>query len=151
MKDHTDDVAGIDAVGTDTAGTDTTTTGTARAGTAPSDDRTIDVQELGKANLTGFQDLSTGEIDTEWMVDILFRLLRTPSPSGRTDAVMQYIGDIVNDLGLDSTVTRQGTLIVDLPGETETFDRSLVVHADTIGCMVSVSYTHLTLPTILLV
>lgn len=137
MKDHTDDVTGIDAVGTDTAGTDTTTTGTARAGTAPSDDRTIDVQELGKANLTGFQDLSTGEIDTEWMVDILFRLLRTPSPSGRTDAVMQYIGDIVNDLGLDSTVTRQGTLIVDLPGETETFDRSLVVHADTIGCMVS--------------
>lgn len=101
------------------------------------DEQKIDVQELGKANLTGFLDLAAGEIDTEWMIDILFRLLRTPSPSGRTDAVMQYIGDIVNDLGLDSTVTRQGTLVVDLPGETDTWDRALVVHADTIGCMVS--------------
>lgn len=42
----------------------------------------IDVQELGKVNLTGFEDLVAGEIDTEWMLDILFRLLRVPSPSG---------------------------------------------------------------------
>ena len=101
------------------------------------DEQKIDVQELGKANLTGFLDLAAGEIDTEWMIDILFRLLRTPSPSGRTDAVMQYIGDIVNDLGLDSTVTRQGTLVVDLPGETDTCDRALVVHADTIDMTVA--------------
>ncbi|GAA4284826.1 osmoprotectant NAGGN system M42 family peptidase [Brevibacterium daeguense] len=100
-------------------------------------DTTIDVQELGKANLTGFEELAAGQIDTEWMIDILFRLLRTPSPSGRTDAVMQYIGDIVSDLGLESRVTRQGTLVVELPGETETVDRALVVHADTIGCMVA--------------
>lgn len=100
-------------------------------------DTSIDVQELGKENLTGFEDLVGGEIDTEWMIDILFRLLRTPSPSGRTDAVMQYIGDIVYDLGFEATVTRQGTLVVDLPGETDTFDRAMVVHADTIGCMVS--------------
>lgn len=97
----------------------------------------IDVQELGKVNLTGFEDLVAGEIDTEWMLDILFRLLRVPSPSGRTDAVMQYIGDIVADLGLEASVTRQGTLLIDLPGATETVDRALVVHADTIGCMVS--------------
>ena len=110
------------------------------------------VAELGKDNATGFTDLTPGDIDQRWMLDILFRLLRTPSPSGRTDAVMQFIGDIVADLGLNAQLTRQGALIVELPAASGTDDgeaddadlheeieaeRCLVVHADTIGCMVS--------------
>lgn len=111
------------------------------------------VSELGKDNITGFTELTAGDIDQEWMLDILFRLLRTPSPSGRTDAVMQFIGDIVADLGLPAQLTRQGALIVELPaasgaeaGATDeptdfheeiAAERCVVVHADTIGCMVS--------------
>jgi hypothetical protein len=32
------------------------------------------------------------EADRAWMIDTLLALLQTPSPSGRTDAVMQLIG-----------------------------------------------------------
>ncbi len=76
------------------------------------------------------------ETDSEWMVDTLLTLLQTPSPTGRTDAVMQMIGGIFEALGLSLSLTRRGALIVELPGESETTDRALVVHADTTGCMV---------------
>jgi peptidase M42 family hydrolase len=74
--------------------------------------------------------------DRSWMVDTLLALLQTPSPSGRTDAVMQLIGDVLTDLGVPFTLTRRGALTAELPGRSDTIDRALVVHADTIGCMV---------------
>ena len=74
--------------------------------------------------------------DRDWMVDTLLALLQTPSPSGRTDAVMQLIGDILDDLGVPFRLTRRGALTAELPGESTTIDRAIVVHADTIGCMV---------------
>ena len=40
------------------------------------------------------------EADRAWMIDTLLALLQTPSPSGRTDAVMQLIGDIFDDFGV---------------------------------------------------
>ena len=48
--------------------------------------------------------------DRGWMVDTLLALLQTPSPSGRTDAVMQLIGGILDDLGVPFTLTRRGAL-----------------------------------------
>ncbi|WP_099022015.1 osmoprotectant NAGGN system M42 family peptidase [Mycolicibacterium palauense] len=71
-----------------------------------------------------------------WMIDTLLALLQTPSPTGRTDAVMQLIGEIFDDFGVPFSLTRRGALIAELPGESETTDRAVVVHADTIGCMV---------------
>jgi peptidase M42 family hydrolase len=76
------------------------------------------------------------EADRAWMIDTLLALLQTPSPSGRTDAVMQLIGDVFDDLGVPFTLTRRGALTAELPGKSETTDRAIVVHADTIGCMV---------------
>ncbi|WP_156673217.1 MULTISPECIES: osmoprotectant NAGGN system M42 family peptidase [unclassified Mycobacterium] len=76
------------------------------------------------------------EADRTWMVDTLLALLQTPSPAGRTDAVMQLIGDIFDDFGVPFSLTRRGALTAELPGESATIDRALVVHADTIGCMV---------------
>jgi peptidase M42 family hydrolase len=75
-------------------------------------------------------------IDMRWTVDTLLDLLRVPSPSGRTDAVMQLVGDILTDIGLPFTLTRRGALLAELPGRSPGIDRALVVHADTIGCMV---------------
>ena len=67
---------------------------------------------------------------------VLVHLLRTPSPSGRTDQVMQVIGEELRALGLDFTVTRRGVLQVELRGEDTGAERAVIVHADTIGCMV---------------
>jgi len=75
-------------------------------------------------------------VDRSWIIDTLLALLQTPSPSGRTDAVMQLIGGILDDLGVPFTLTRRGALTAELPGESATTDRAIVVHADTIGCMV---------------
>ena len=47
-------------------------------------------------------------IDMAYVQEVLVDLLRTPSPTGRTDAVMQYVGERLLDLGLDLTVTRRG-------------------------------------------
>ncbi len=76
------------------------------------------------------------DADRTWMLDTLLALLQTPSPSGRTDAVMQLIGEIFDGFGVPFSLTRRGALIAELPGESATTDRALVVHADTIGCMV---------------
>lgn len=82
------------------------------------------------------QTAAMAEADRTWMIDTLLALLQTPSPSGRTDAVMQVIGDILDDFGVPFTLTRRGALTAELPGESATTDRALVVHSDTIGCMV---------------
>ncbi|NLV55357.1 MAG: osmoprotectant NAGGN system M42 family peptidase [Acidimicrobiales bacterium] len=76
-------------------------------------------------------------IDMEWTLDVLLRLLRTPSPSGRTDMVMQLVGDLLTEIGVPFTLTRRGSLVAELPGRSDDVDRAMVVHADTIGCMVS--------------
>jgi peptidase M42 family hydrolase len=78
-------------------------------------------------------------IDMEYVRDVLVRLLAIPSPSGRTDHVMQVIGGELRRLGIPFEVTRRGALVAEVPGASGTnggADRTVVVHADTIGCMV---------------
>ncbi|WP_203434219.1 osmoprotectant NAGGN system M42 family peptidase [Jiangella asiatica] len=75
-------------------------------------------------------------IDDEYLRDVLLELLRTPSPSGRTDAVMQIIGDHLQELGVPIRLTRRGVLRATLTGQAADTSRAVVVHADTIGCMV---------------
>ncbi|MDT5347121.1 MAG: hypothetical protein QOH91_408 [Mycobacterium sp.] len=82
------------------------------------------------------QTAAMAEADRAWMIDTLLALLQTPSPAGRTDAVMQLIGDTLDDFGVPFSLTRRGALTAELAGESATTDRALVVHADTIGCMV---------------
>lgn len=76
------------------------------------------------------------EVDVPWMVDLLVQMLRTPSPAGRTDAVMQLLGDVLVDLPLELSVTRRGSLLATLAGRVDGGTRAVVAHADTIGCMV---------------
>jgi peptidase M42 family hydrolase len=77
-------------------------------------------------------------IDMAYVQEVMVHLLRTPSPSGRTDAVMQLIGDEIQRLGMPFVLTRRGVLQAELRGEAgaTTADRAVVVHADTIGAMV---------------
>jgi peptidase M42 family hydrolase len=76
-------------------------------------------------------------IDMDYVQEVLLQLLRTPSPTGRTDEVVQYVGELVMDLGMDLSVTRRGVLNATLSGKRTRPDRAIVVHADTIGAMVT--------------
>lgn len=76
------------------------------------------------------------DIDMAYVADVLQRLLRTPSPTGRTDDVMRLIGQEIDQLGMGFYLTRRGVLVAGLHGEQESPDRAIVVHADTIGCIV---------------
>jgi peptidase M42 family hydrolase len=73
----------------------------------------------------------------DYVQEVLLTLLRTPSPTGRTDEVVQYVGELVMELGMDLSVTRRGVLNATLSGKRTRPDRAIVVHADTIGAMVT--------------
>jgi peptidase M42 family hydrolase len=76
-------------------------------------------------------------IDMDYVQDVLVRMLRTPSPTGRTDQLMQLIGEQLVELGIEFELTRRGVIVAELPGEGDPGpDRTIVVHGDTIGCMV---------------
>lgn len=77
-------------------------------------------------------------IDMDYVQRVMLRMLEIPSPSGRTDHVMQLIGGELRDLGIDFEMTRRGALLAEIPGGNagQAPDRAIVVHADTIGCMV---------------
>ncbi|MEX1179089.1 MAG: osmoprotectant NAGGN system M42 family peptidase [Nitriliruptor sp.] len=75
-------------------------------------------------------------IDTEWMREVLLELLRIPSPSGRTDVIMQHVGERLEEIGLPFEVTRRGVMVGTLASSGDGLARAVAVHADTIGCMV---------------
>ncbi len=76
-------------------------------------------------------------VDMAYVQDVLLHLLRIPSPTGRTDEAVQFVGEKLRELGLDLSVTRRGLLNATLHGARRAPDRAIVVHADTIGCMVT--------------
>lgn len=75
-------------------------------------------------------------IDMGYVQDVLLRMLSTPSPTGRTDDVMHLIGEELDQLGVSSELTRRGALLASIEGEQRSPDRAIVVHADTVGCLV---------------
>ena len=75
-------------------------------------------------------------IDVDYLRAVMLELLRVPSPSGRTDAVVQLVGDRITELGVPFDLTRRGLLRARLAGRSTAVRRAVVVHADTIGCMV---------------
>jgi peptidase M42 family hydrolase len=77
------------------------------------------------------------DIDIGWMRDVLVDLLRIPSPTGRTDAIMQYVGERLEEIGLPFELTRRGAMVGSLDNGGGGLARAVVVHTDTIGCMVS--------------
>jgi peptidase M42 family hydrolase len=75
-------------------------------------------------------------IDLDYVRLVLTELLEIPSPTGRTDHVTQYVGERLHALGLPFIVTRRGVINATLRGADAGADRAVVVHTDTIGCMV---------------
>jgi peptidase M42 family hydrolase len=77
------------------------------------------------------------QIDEKYLIDILFKLLAIPSPSGYTDAIVRFVGAELEQLGVVCETTRRGAIRADLPGRISEPDRALVAHLDTIGAMVT--------------
>jgi peptidase M42 family hydrolase len=81
-------------------------------------------------------DITKLDIDVDWMSQVLLELLRIPSPTGRTDVIMQHVGERLEEIGLPFELTRRGAMVGALEGNGGGLERAVVVHTDTIGCMV---------------
>ena len=75
-------------------------------------------------------------IDADYMKDILGKLLLIPSPTGFTDEIVHFTGEELKRLGVEFEITRRGAIRGNLNGKLKSPDRAIVVHLDTIGCMV---------------
>lgn len=75
-------------------------------------------------------------IDPDRLQDTLLELLGVPSPSGRTDEVVQVLGDRLVRMGLTPELTRRGAIAIAPPQGASGPARALVAHADTIGALV---------------
>lgn len=75
-------------------------------------------------------------IDEPWMREAMLQLLLTPSPTGRTDQIMQGLGELLESIGISFSLTRRGALLATLPGQRRSPARAVVVHSDTIGMAV---------------
>ncbi len=75
-------------------------------------------------------------IDVDRLSATLLELVGIPSPSGRTDEVVQVLGERLVDMGLTPELTRRGAIAVAPPGSASWPARALVAHADTIGAIV---------------
>ena len=75
-------------------------------------------------------------IDKSFLLRTLERLLATPSPSGMTDAVVRLTCEILDEIGVEVTLTRRGAIRAVLPGAAATPKRAIAAHLDTLGAMV---------------
>jgi peptidase M42 family hydrolase len=75
-------------------------------------------------------------IDKSFLLRTLERLLATPSPSGMTDAVVRLTCEILDEIGIEVTLTRRGAIRAVLPGAAATPKRAIAAHLDTLGAMV---------------
>lgn len=75
-------------------------------------------------------------IDIEYLQTTLSELLAIPSPTGYTDDVVHYTCGQLKKLGLNYELTRRGAIRGTIKGKTESPDRAIVAHLDTLGAMV---------------
>jgi peptidase M42 family hydrolase len=76
-------------------------------------------------------------IDQEYLKRTLIALLNIPSPSGYTDQIVHFVGQELQQIGIEHNVTRRGAIRATLKGRLQdTLDRAIAVHLDTLGAMV---------------
>jgi putative aminopeptidase FrvX len=69
-------------------------------------------------------------------VEILKKLVETPSPSGYTKEVMNVISSFLDELNVDYIQTNKGAIVATIPGADNSKQRLLTAHTDTLGAMV---------------
>ena len=77
------------------------------------------------------------EIDTQFLLDFLSKLLNTPSPTGLAEPAIALTEKTLKPFkGLKLSRTRKGALLATWPGERGDGPRAVTAHADTLGGMV---------------
>lgn len=77
------------------------------------------------------------DINTDYLLDLLIKLLETPSPTGYVEQAARLIEERLNTYpDLDTRYNRKGALIATWPGESSQSPRALTAHLDTLGAMV---------------
>ncbi|HFI0077159.1 TPA: M42 family metallopeptidase [Streptococcus suis] len=69
-------------------------------------------------------------------LDYIVTLTQTPSPTGYTTDIMNYIKSEVEGFGYEATKTPKGGVLVTVPGNNDEEHRILTAHLDTLGAMV---------------
>jgi putative aminopeptidase FrvX len=81
--------------------------------------------------------LALPNIDMEYLIDLLTRLLNTPSPTGHTaEAIALTQASLEKFNGLTISSNRKGALLADWVGQNSSSPRGLTAHVDTLGAMV---------------
>lgn len=76
-------------------------------------------------------------VDKPYLIDFLTGLLNTASPTGLTDAAIDYTEKALAAFPeLTMRRTRKGALLVTWPGQNDDAPRALTAHVDTLGAMV---------------
>jgi len=76
-------------------------------------------------------------INTQYMLDFLTGLLEIPSPTGLTQAAIDYTEKALREFSfLEISRTRKGALVALWPGDMSDAPRGLTAHVDTLGAMV---------------
>ena len=76
-------------------------------------------------------------IDSDYLINFLVRLLDTPSPTGFAEQAVTVTEKALSEFPeLTLTRNRKGALLATWPGESETAPRGLTAHVDTLGAMV---------------
>ncbi|MCB1503683.1 MAG: osmoprotectant NAGGN system M42 family peptidase [Hyphomicrobiaceae bacterium] len=76
------------------------------------------------------------DIDMAYLTRVMTRMLRTPSPTGFTDAIVGLVCEELTALGLHVELTRRGAIRANLQGQQQSPDRAVIAHVDTLGAMV---------------
>jgi len=77
------------------------------------------------------------DIDADFLLDFLSRLLNTPSPTGLTDDAINLVQHTLEPLAnLNFQSTRKGALVAAWQGAQQGISRALTAHVDTLGAMV---------------
>lgn len=71
---------------------------------------------------------------TDYAVEQILKLCKTPSPSGFTKMATAYLIQELHNLGFSPTISRKGSVLCDLGGEGNPL--VLAAHIDTLGAMV---------------
>jgi putative aminopeptidase FrvX len=81
--------------------------------------------------------LTLPSIDTEFLINFLTGLLKTPSPTGFTHPAIDFVSRALEEFPeLERSTNHKGALVADWPGETSAAPRALTAHVDTLGAMV---------------
>lgn len=63
-------------------------------------------------------------------------LTNIPSPTGYTNNIIQYIANLIKEMGVSYEITPKGGLLVSIEGDNQDEHRFLTAHVDTLGAMV---------------